>query len=103
MLTLVAMQVSVLFTLVVSTRIFSTFQGPGGWNDADFIYTGGEGCSDDRSLEHCPGQTDIEYITEFIMWCMMGSPLIIATDIRNMTDIMKKVYFYQECINFGRN
>lgn len=69
----------------------STFQGPGGWNDADFIYTGGEGCSDDRPLEHCPGQTDTEYITEFIMWCMMGSPLIVATDIRNMTDIMKKV------------
>lgn len=30
----------------------------------------------------------------------MGSPLIVATDIRNMTDIMKKVCYYivhQEC------
>ena len=65
--------------------------GPGGWNDADFIYTGGQGCSDNRPLKHCPGQTDTEYRTEFSMWCMMGSSLLIATDIRNMTDIMKEV------------
>ena len=47
-------------------------------NDADFIYTGGEGCSDDKPLKHCPGQIDTEYIMEFIMWCMMGSPLVVA-------------------------
>ena len=65
--------------------------GPGGWNDADFIYTGGQGCSDNRPLKHCPGQTDTEYRTEFSMWCIMGSSLLIATDIRNMTDVMKEV------------
>ena len=35
--------------------------------------------------------TDTEYRTEFAMWCIMGSSLIVATDIRNMTDIMKEV------------
>ena len=65
--------------------------GPGGWNDADFIYIGGQGCSDDKPLIHCPGQTDTEYRTEFSMWCIIGSSLIVATDIRNMTDIMKEV------------
>ena len=68
-----------------------TYTGPGGWNDADFIYTGGQGCSDDKPLIHCPGQTDTEYRTEFSMWCIIGSSLIVATDIRNMTDIMKEV------------
>ena len=70
---------------------FKQHTGPGGWNDADFIYTGGEGCADNKPLEHCPGQTDTEYRTEFSMWCIMGSSLLIATDIRNMTDIMKEV------------
>ena len=93
MLTLVAtlVVINILFIEWYPQLILFCFQGPGGWNDADFIYTDGEGCSDDKPLEHCPGQTDTEYITEFIMWCMMGSPLIVATDIRNMTDIMKKV------------
>ena len=65
--------------------------GPGGWNDADFIMTGGQGCKDHTPMVHCPGQTDEEYRTEFAMWCIMGSPLIVSTDIRNMTDIMKEV------------
>ena len=72
-----------------------THTGPGGWNDADFIYTGGQGCSDDKPLIHCPGQTDTEYRTEFSMWCIIGSSLIVATDIRNMTDIMKEVTRYE--------
>ena len=65
--------------------------GPGGWNDADFIYTGGEGFADNKPLEHCPGQIDTEYRTEFSMWCIMGSSLLVAMDVRNMTDIMKEV------------
>lgn len=40
---------------------------------------------------HCPGQTDLEYQTEFSIWVITASPLIVASDIRNMTDIMKKV------------
>ena len=31
---------------------FKQHTGPGGWNDADFIYTGGEGCADNKPLEH---------------------------------------------------
>lgn len=63
----------------------------GGWNDADFLMTGGQGCSDNAPHIHCPGMTDTEYKTEFTMWCMMGSSLIVATDVRNMTAIMKMV------------
>ena len=35
--------------------------------------------------------TDTEYRTEFSLWSIMGSSLIVATDVRNMTDIMKEV------------
>ena len=42
-------------------------------------------------MEHCPGQTDAEYRTEFSIWSITASNLIVATDIRNMTDIMKEV------------
>jgi len=53
--------------------------------------TGGQGCSSNMPLVHCPGMTDTEYRTEFTMWCIMASPLLVATDIRNMTSIMKEV------------
>ena len=50
-----------------------------------------QGCSNGVVMEHCPGQTDTEYRTEFSMWSIAASSLIVATDIRNMTDIMKEV------------
>ena len=50
-----------------------------------------QGCSNGSAMEHCPGQTDAEYRTEFSIWSITASNLIVATDIRNMTDIMKEV------------
>ena len=72
-----------------------------GWAYFDFLMTGGQGCSstfnNDEYL-HCPGQTDVEYMSEFAIYAIAGSPLIVATDIRNMTDIMKKVLLNDEII-----
>lgn len=79
------------------------YAGPGGWNDADFIMTGGEGCPDNAPMAHCPGQTDVEYRTEFTMWCMISSPLIVATDIRNMTAIMKEVLLNRDLIEVNQD
>ena len=35
--------------------------------------------------------TDTEYRTEFSIWCLLAAPLLVATDVRNLTDIMKEV------------
>lgn len=42
-------------------------------------------------MEHCPGQTDAEYRTEFSIWSIAASNLLVSTDIRNMTAIMNEV------------
>ena len=37
------------------------------------------------------------------MWCLMAAPLLVATDIRNLTDIMKEVcniHEMQERLNY---
>lgn len=47
---------------------------------------------------HCPEQTDTEYRTEFSLWSLGASSLIVATDVRNMTDIMKEVLLNAEVI-----
>ena len=50
-----------------------------GWNYADFVMTGGQGCADGVAGHRCPGMTDTEYITEATLWTIVASPLIVAT------------------------
>lgn len=60
---------------------------------------GGQGCSGQTAPgAHCPGQTDIEYQTEFTMWAIAASPIIVATNILNMTDIMTTVLLNADMI-----
>eukprot|EP01084_Bolivina_argentea_P002909 5426_1 len=87
-----------LINLIINMTILSR---PYGWAYADLLMTGGQGCSssyDDQHWLHCPGQTDIEYMTEFAIFAISSSPLLVATDIRNMTDIMKKCLLNKEII-----
>eukprot|EP01102_Stenamoeba_stenopodia_P001079 TRINITY_DN1094_c0_g2_i1.p1 TRINITY_DN1094_c0_g2~~TRINITY_DN1094_c0_g2_i1.p1 ORF type:complete len:418 (-),score=69.49 TRINITY_DN1094_c0_g2_i1:110-1363(-) len=74
----------------------SSFAGPGGWNDPDFLMTGGAGCSDSNGV--CPGQTWTEYTTEFSIWAIANAPLIIATEIRNMSDEKQAIVLNKEVI-----
>ena len=91
-------------SVVIETNSeLGVYAGPGGWNDPDFLMTGGQGCDPPVDFAHCPGQTDIEYRTEFSMWCLMAAPLIVATDIRNLTDIMKEVLFNKEMIAINQD
>jgi hypothetical protein len=38
---------------------------------------------------HCPGMEDEEYKSEYSLWWINQSPLIVATDVRNMTAVMR--------------
>ena len=51
-----------------------------------------------RYAAHCPDQTDEEYRTEFVLWSLTQSPLIVDTDVRNMTTIMKQALLNEELI-----
>jgi len=85
---------------VKSVTSRSTWSGPYGWAYLDMIMTGGQGCtgqSPDQAL-HCPGQTDNEYRTEFSIYAIVGSPILIGTDIRNFTSIMKSLILNPEVL-----
>lgn len=70
---------------------------PGAWSYMDVLMTGGQGCKGGPPVSpphaHCPGQTDVEYRTEYTMWALLQSPLIIGTDVQNLTEIMRAVLF----------
>lgn len=60
----------------------------------------GQGCPGQLEAgAHCPGQTDDEYRTEFTMWSIVASPIIVATNIMNMTDIMQEILLNRDMIN----
>jgi len=72
-----------------------------GWPDADFVFTGGQGCGGDAGPagQRCPGQTDTEYITEFSIWAIATGEIIFATDPRNISAIQRKVLFNKEILD----
>jgi hypothetical protein len=77
----------------------SKFAGPGGYNTPDFLKTGGESCTVAAIAgDLCPKQTLDEYITEYSVWAMASSPLLVSTDIRNLTAIQKTVLLNTEVI-----
>lgn len=62
----------------VSSRGGGTI-GPYAWADADFLMTGGAGCDTNEMAQRCPGQSEDEYRTEFSLWSVAASQIIVAT------------------------
>jgi hypothetical protein len=83
-------------------RPFNLTRGEAGaWPYMDFLHTGGEGCApyeEGVAGMHCPGQTDDQYRTEFAVWTLAQSPLIVDTDVRNLTAIMAELLLNAEIL-----
>jgi len=96
-----------------SVRGKGSWSGPYGWAYLDMMMTGGQGCEDqyDKSREewdwtttrHCPGMTDAEYRTEASLYAIVASPMMVGTDIRNMTAIMKELLLNEEAIAINQD
>merc|ERR1719469_270309 len=93
-----------------------TWSKPYGWAYLDMLMIGGEGCEDQGTggssdtghwnwavPKHCPGQTDNEYRTEASLYTVASSPLMIGTDIRLMTPIMKELLLNEEAIAINQD
>ena len=59
------------------------------WNDPDFLMTGGAGCNSMVPGKRCPGMNEAEYRTEFSLWVIGASSMIVSTDLRDMSMFMK--------------
>lgn len=61
-----------------------SYVGINRFNDADMLVVGirGGGSSSNDLLYSDAGMSDAEYETEFAMWCMYGSPLLLTLDVR---------------------
>eukprot|EP01121_Diplochlamys_sp_Union-15-3_P018410 TRINITY_DN6687_c0_g1_i1.p1 TRINITY_DN6687_c0_g1~~TRINITY_DN6687_c0_g1_i1.p1 ORF type:complete len:412 (-),score=74.98 TRINITY_DN6687_c0_g1_i1:61-1296(-) len=62
----------------------SKYAGPGGWNDPDFLMPGYFWMS------------NVDQVTEFSFWCLWSAPLLVATDIRDLSN--KQIILNAEAI-----
>jgi hypothetical protein len=78
--------------------------------------TGGQGCKDQcvgpesdkghcdwTTPKHCPGQSDDEYRTEASLYAIVSSPMMVGTDLRLMTPIMKELLLNPEAIAINQD
>jgi alpha-galactosidase len=65
--------------------------------DWDLLMIGGQACND-TDPHGCAGQSDEEYRTEFSFWSLASSPLLLATDPRVLTPVMREALFNAELI-----
>ena len=78
------------------------YGAPGCFNDMDMLVVGmyGKGLNPDVISGGCSNE---EYMTHFALWCMMGSPLIIGGDVREMSDAAVKILTNKDLITINQD
>ena len=76
----------------MATLVPSQWVGPYSWMDPDFLET--------LMPVYLPFT---ESRTEFTFWCMWSAPLLIATDVRNMTQQKKSIVMNPDAISIDQD
>lgn len=68
---------------------YTEYNGQGCFNDLDMLIIGMNG--NGNCGRNDGGCTLDESLTHFAFWCLFGSPLMLGSDIRNMSEDVKKI------------
>lgn len=75
------------------------FNGVGCFNDMDMLVVGMYG----KGNVGLAGCTDVQYKTHYSIWALLGSPLMIGCDIRNMNQATKDILMNPEMIAINQD
>ena len=75
------------------------YSAPGCFNDIDMLTIGMYGEGNVGSS----GCTDIDYKTQFAVWCMFSAPLMLGGDIRNLNDKMLELVKNKDLIRINQD
>ena len=81
--------------LTLQQETLHPYNGVGCFNDMDMLVVGMGGKGNVGKESGC---TFEEYRTHFSIWCMMGSPLMIGCDVRDMSEETKTILMNKEAI-----
>ena len=85
--------------LTKQQRKLHPYNGVGCFNDMDMLVVGMYG----KGNVGLAGCNDIQYRTHFAIWALLGSPLMIGCDIRNMTPTTKEILTNKELIAINQD
>ena len=75
------------------------YGGMGCFNDMDMLVVGMNG----NGNVGLGGMSELEYKTHFSIWALMGSPLMIGCDIRNMDETTRKILSNKDLIAINQD
>ncbi len=70
------------------------------FNDMDMLTVGMYGKGNVSLGEAC---TDAEYETQFALWCLLGAPLMLGGDVRNMRPFAEKLVLHPGLISLDQD
>jgi len=73
------------------TDSFSSYAGPGHWNDPDMLIIGNYGLSLDQAR------------AQMGMWCMLAAPLIMSADLRNIRPEFRDILLNRDLIKLDQD
>ena len=80
----------------------TAFSGPYCHNDIDMLIVGMHGSSNNEFIGNIGSCSDLEYRSHFALWAVMGSPLMIGCDVRNMTDVTLETLGNEDLIRINQ-
>jgi alpha-galactosidase len=92
--------------IAVSQLDNQCYNGAYCFNDMDMLVVGmyGKGMNPETSLEgKKAGCSDVEYTSHFALWAMLGSPLIMGCDLRNIPEKSKKLLLNRDIIDINQD
>lgn len=80
------------------------FAGPGCYNDVDMLVVGMKSKTDESGAGvQGDGMTEGEQRYHFAWWCMVGSPLMMGCDLRDVSDEAKKLMLNKNLIRINQD
>ncbi|MFV8327534.1 glycoside hydrolase family 27 protein [Flavobacterium sp. ZS1P14] len=89
--------------IVDFSQEYSTYAGPGHWNDMDMLVVGLYGKKGPSGDLGGTGCTDTEYQSQMSLWSIMGSPLAASHDVRTMNAETKRILLNEEVIAINQD
>ena len=78
-------------TILDQNNKWYEYAHPGGWNDPDVLEVGNGGL------------TLVEQRSHFTLWCLMKAPLLLGSDLRNLSDDVLKIINNTEMIAWNQD
>lgn len=85
--------------IALSQVKYLPYSAPGCWNDIDMLTVGMYGKGNVGSC----GCNDTDYKTQFALWCMFASPLMLGGDIRSFSEDTLKLVTNKNLISINQD